>query len=108
MTEYCLVESRDPFESGDVAFTYELAVALAQPGNEVVLFLVQNGVLAARREANPNLAITAAAPSVSVLVDDYSLRERGISQADILDTTVPASLETVVDALARGVKTVWR
>ena len=48
MAKYLLIESRDPFESNDVAFAYGLASDLAKEGNEVTLFLVQNGVLPAR------------------------------------------------------------
>jgi len=45
---YLLIESRDPFESNDVLYYYELSKGLVEAGNEVTLFLVQNGVLAAR------------------------------------------------------------
>ena len=48
MAGYVLIESRDPFESNDVAYCYELATSLAGAGQPVTLFLVQNGVLPAR------------------------------------------------------------
>ena len=48
MTKYLLIESRDPFESNDVGYYYDLAADLARRGDEVTLFLVQNGVLPAR------------------------------------------------------------
>lgn len=107
MTEFCFVESGDPFESADVAFTYALAIDLAERGHEVVLFLVQNGVLAARRDANTNLATTASTPGIEVLVDDFSLRERGIDEAELLDTVTPAQIDHVVDTLARGARVIW-
>ena len=49
MAKYLLIESRDPFDSNDVANFHELATGLIREGNEVTLFLVQNGVLPARR-----------------------------------------------------------
>ena len=49
MAKYLLIESRDPFETNDVGYFYDLAAGLAQKGNTVTLFLVQNGVLPARR-----------------------------------------------------------
>ncbi len=107
MPEYCLIESRDPFDCSDVDFTYELAVNLARQGNKVTLFLVQNGVLPVRRAADTQLAATASTRGVTVLADDFSLKERGVRNGEMLDTVTPAPLETVVDALARGVKTVW-
>ena len=51
MAKYLLIESRDPFDSGDVGEFYELAAGLAQDGNEVTFFLVQNGVLPAARSS---------------------------------------------------------
>ena len=47
MARYLLIESRDPFDSNDTGFCQDLAKQLAG-GNEVTVFLVQNGVLPAR------------------------------------------------------------
>src|SRR2546430_9061984 len=46
--KYLIIESRDPFDSGDVPQLYAVAKSLRADGNDVTLFLVQNGVLAAR------------------------------------------------------------
>jgi sulfur relay (sulfurtransferase) complex TusBCD TusD component (DsrE family) len=51
MTEYLLIESRDPFEANDVGYYFELARGLVEAGNQVTLFLLQNAVLAARPSA---------------------------------------------------------
>ena len=45
MAQYLLIESRDPFESNDVGYYYDLAKGLVEGGNQVTLFLAQNGVL---------------------------------------------------------------
>ena len=50
MAKYLLIESRDPFESNEVANTYQVASGLAGAGDEVTLFLVQN------RAALPRMA----------------------------------------------------
>lgn len=55
MAKYLLIQSRDPFESNDVAYFYELAAGLAREGSDVMLFLVQNGVLAARRSSRSDM-----------------------------------------------------
>jgi hypothetical protein len=44
MTKYLLIQSRDPFESNDAAYSHELAAGVAREGTQVPLFLVQNGV----------------------------------------------------------------
>ena len=58
MAQYLLIESRDPFESNDIGYYYELAKGLVEGGNQVTLFLAQNGVLSARPSAH-----SAASPS---------------------------------------------
>jgi hypothetical protein len=52
MTRYVFIESRDPFESRDTRFVEETAVAVKERGHDVTVFLVQNGVLAARKSAD--------------------------------------------------------
>ena len=51
MTNYLFIETRDPFESADTRFIEQTATALRQRGNEVTVFLLQNGVLASRQKA---------------------------------------------------------
>ena len=48
MANYLLIESRDPFGESGVVQDYTLASDLKKRGNDVTLFLVQNGVLPAR------------------------------------------------------------
>ena len=51
MAKYLFIESRDPFESHDTNFISETATALRQSGNDVTVFLGQNGDLGARKNA---------------------------------------------------------
>ncbi len=107
MAKYRLIESRDPFEANDVANVYDLAEGLAKEGNEVTLFLVQNGVLPARPGSRSSALASIAGTDVQVLADDFSLRERGIA-ADALVTGVTASpIDIVIDQLAEGRKVLW-
>ena len=106
MAEYVLIESRDPFESNDVGYYYDLARGLVESGNQVTLFLAQNGVLAARPASLSALGLSALARSgVTVLADDFSLQERGI--AKLAEGITAASIEVVVDHLAAGHRTLW-
>ncbi len=107
MATYLLIESRDPFESNDVSYYYDLAAGLAKDGHDVTLFLVQNGVLPARKSSKSDGLAKAASAGVRILADEFSLRERGIG-ADRLTKNVEASpLDAVVDALAAGDRTLW-
>ena len=107
MAKYLLIESRDPFENNVVARQYDLAANLVKEGNEVTLFLVQNGVLPARRGSCSSLLSNAARAGVQVLADDFSLRERGISANKLADGVKAAPLSVVIDQLADGRKTLW-
>ena len=105
MAEYLLIESRDPFESNDVVYYYDLARGLVESGNQVTLFLAQNGVLSARPSAHSAALSALARSGVTVLADDFSLQERGI--AKLAEGVNPAPIDVVVDHLAAGHKTIW-
>jgi intracellular sulfur oxidation DsrE/DsrF family protein len=107
MSQYLFIESRDPFESNDVAFTCELAAGLARAGHEVTVLLVQNGVLPARRGARAEDLRALVRSGVKVLADDFSLAERGIPPSRLAAGIEPASIEVVVDNLSAGNKTLW-
>jgi len=107
VSNYLLIESRDPFESNDVAYFYSLARDLAQAGHGVTLFLVQNGVLPARPCVHAEAVALVARAGVEVLADDFALRERGIPADRLAVGVKAASLEVVVDRLAAGHKALW-
>ena len=107
VTSYLLIESRDPFEANGVARDYGLARSLAEAGNDVTLFLVQNGVLPTRAGARSDDLAGVAGSSVEVLADEFSLRERGIAGGSLVSGVSPASLDVVVDGLAAGHKAIW-
>lgn len=107
MNRYLLISSRDPFTCGTTVDLYELALEFKRQGDEVALFLVENGVLAARAGARcPELAL-AVSSGIRVLADRFSLRERAIPEDGLLAGIAPAPLELVLDALAERVRTLW-
>jgi sulfur relay (sulfurtransferase) complex TusBCD TusD component (DsrE family) len=108
MTGYLFIETRDPFESRDTEFVAETAAALKERDNEVTVFLVQNGVLAARRGARDPYLARLAQAGVRVLADDFSLRERGIAGNDLRAGVSQSSVGALVEMLARGeTKAIW-
>ena len=82
-----------------------MAKGLVEGGNQVTLFLVQNGVLPARPSAHSAALSALARSGVTVLADDFSLRERGIAQ--LAEGVAATSIDVVVDDLAAGHKTLW-
>lgn len=108
MTNYVFIESRDPFESRDIRFVTDTAVALKQRGHEVTVFLVQNGVLAARKEARDSQLPHLAEAGVTLLADDFSLRERGIQVAELMPGITEFGIEQLVDVLVQqNTKFIW-
>ena len=107
MSKYLLSESRDPFETTDVSYYYELAQGLVKEGHTVTLFLVQNGVLPARSSTKSDALATLAKAGVEILADDFSLRERGIEAGRLTQGVKAAPLDVVIDHMAEGRKTLW-
>jgi len=108
MAKYVFIESRDPFESRDTQFVAETATALKQRGNDVTVFLVQNGVLAARKNARASHLPQLAQAGIQLLADDFSLRERGIQPTELSPGVQQASIDAIVDALVEeNTKVIW-
>jgi sulfur relay protein TusB/DsrH len=106
MGNYVVIETRDPFEHADV--TYDLATSLAQSGSGVTVFLAQNGVLPVRRTSSMAGTIAELAGQVSLWADDFSLRERGIGQDELVPGVTPASMESLVELVAQAdSKVIW-
>lgn len=107
MSKYLLIESRDPFESNDVRYFYDLATSLARAENRVTLFLIQNGVLAARSGEHTFWFAELTKAGVEVLADGFSLRERGIPNARLTAGVKAADLSLIVDRLGEGRRALW-
>lgn len=107
MASYLLIESRDPFESRGFAQRCGLASALVADGAQVTLFLVENGVLAARAAAHVREIQDLGRLGVAVLADDFALRERGITAAQLAREVQPSPIDALVVELERGAKAIW-
>jgi sulfur transfer complex TusBCD TusB component (DsrH family) len=108
MTRYLFIESRDPFESRDAGFIVDTASALKQRGNDVTIFLVQNGVLAARKNARASHVPQLAEAGVTLLADGFSLRERGIRAEETNREIRESSIDDLVDLLVQeNTKAIW-
>ena len=106
MTRYVFIESRDPFESCDTKFIEETAIAVKERGHDVTVFLVQNGVLAARQSTHRLDRLTQA--GVTLLADDLSLRERGIGNEELAPSVQESEIGTLVDAIVQeNTKAIW-
>jgi len=107
MNKYLLIESRDPFDSHDSCLFHDLARGQAREGNEVTVFLIQNGVLPARKDSIYADRLTELVENgVTVLADDFSLRERAVRR--LTEGVQPSTVDALVTlALTEGTKTLW-
>ena len=105
MPNYLFIESRGP--GARDAFGGALAGALARDGARVALLLVQNGALAARRDARAPLLDELAATGVPVFADEFALRERGIARDRLRPGVEPALIDIVIDRLLDGWHVIW-
>lgn len=109
MSRYILVESRDPFDSRDSEHFYEMARGLKDAGNDVTLFLIQNGVLPTRKEsAHATKLNDLAGAQVAILADAFSLKERAIRDEDLATSVQSSDVDHLVDLLMAGdTKAIW-
>ena len=99
MSKYLIVESRDPFEFPDVRQLNGLAGELQGAGHDVTVYLLQNGVMAARAGAKGD---GLAGGGVTMLADDYSLTERGIGTDGLAAGVAISNMDALVDLLMDG------
>ena len=108
MARYVLVETRDPFESRDVSYFYDLAADLSAKGERVTLFLIQNGALVSRKGTKGNPLDDVLKRNVEVLVDSFSLKERGIQDSDRHPSVKPSDIGNLVDQImGERTKVLW-
>jgi len=108
MSIYLLVETCLTGDSQTVRSFLDLASQLSEDGHQVDLFLLQNGVLIARTNAEPSLAALVAKPEVSVRVDDFSLSSRSLKPAELVPGVRVAGMSELVELLTRpGCKPIW-
>ena len=104
---FLLIESREPF-GGDPTRLYDLANALAEETDDVTVFLVENGVLPARRESTAAGTLSALGSRATVLADTFSLRARAITPDELAPGIRSAEIDDVVDRVVdNGCKTIW-
>ena len=108
MSEYVLIGSQGPLESADGRRLYQLAGRLADHGDDVTVFLVQNGVLPCRPTSASAKELRSLARKVTVVADEFSLRERAMTTHDVVVGVRVGGIDVLVDALMTdGRKALW-
>lgn len=107
MTHYLILESRDPYDSADWVDMQQIIMDLRKAGHNVTLFLLQNGVLPARRgtsfeEYFAKLEVL----GVNTFADFFALKERGIQNLSI--HVEKSNLDHLIQlCFASDTKSIW-
>ena len=106
-TSYVLIETRDPFESAEVEGMLDLAGRLSHT-SDVSVYLVENGVQSLRAASSAAPAITSLSERVTILADEFSLRQRAIGVGDLVAGVAPVSIDRLVELIStNGCKAMW-
>lgn len=107
MARYLIVDSRDLTEYTSGQYLRKISQQLREDGNEVTLFLVENGVIAARKGAEVGKELTELTRrGTKVMVEDISCRSRGITQ--LADGVSQSNMDHLADLIAEGSdKVLW-
>jgi sulfur relay protein TusB/DsrH len=108
VANYLLIESKSPLDGGSHSF--ELAKQLRQLQHNVTVYLIQDAVFAARKRfaAGENLIAEAKAQNLTLLADEISLRQRGITKERLSEAVRVSNTDELVDLLMeKSDKTIW-
>lgn len=107
MAKYLIVNSRDLQEYTSGEYIQNLAGKLQQKGNEITLFLIENGVLSARKGNEVGKNLTALTKQgTKVMAEDVACRARGITEMG--EGITQANIDQLADLVIEGsTKIIW-
>ncbi len=108
MAQYLLVESKGALDG--VQYSFDLAQQLRDLKHTVTIYLVQDAVFAARKsfEAGKSLIKEAKAKNLTLLADEVSLRQRGLTKDRLSDSVRVSNMKELVDLLMeKSDKVIW-
>jgi hypothetical protein len=107
-SSYLVVVSRDPADDApETRRVFDLVLGLAKSGADIVVWLVHNGVFAARDALAERVLAPLVKVGVRVITDDFSIRERGIPSARLSPHTTAVPIDDIVGEIAAGRKPLW-
>jgi predicted peroxiredoxin len=88
MTNLLLVLSKDPYTTEIPNLVLDIGLKAKNKGNDVSLYLVEDGVTAARNGEFGNRLIDAKEKGIKILADDKAIQSRGIISSLIPDVEI--------------------
>ena len=108
MAQYLLIESKSPLEGGE--YSFDLAKQLRPLQHNVTIYLIQDAAFAARKrfQAGEKLLAEAKAHNLTLLADEVSLRQRGITRERLSEAVRVSNPSELTDLLMeKSDKAIW-
>ena len=108
MSRYVLIETKGPLDGGDWAF--ELGKQLRELRHDVTVYLLQDGVFAARRSFKTGEALIQGAEKsgFTVVADSVSCRQRGLIGDRVAKGVSAGDMDALLDlVMERSDKAIW-
>jgi len=107
MSDFFIIQSREPFTDNRTKSDYELVHHLVAAGNNVTMMLVQNGVLPVRRGSITKEFDALCYQHINILVDQFSLRQREIEVSELKAGILVSDIDAAIKAMIAGHKVIW-
>src|SRR5688572_21739848 len=107
MADYFFIQSMDSIANSKTDEQFRLMKELAEGDNKVQVLLVQDAVFMAKSGARCSGLDVLVSKGINVLVDDFSLAQRGIAIEDVRPKLQSAGISCVADALLAQQKVIW-
>jgi len=107
MSRYFFIQSSDPLTDRSTDNQFSLIAQLAHKGNDVSLFLVQNGVAPAAIQMEYPAFDSLLDKGVKIYADTFSLQQREIDTSQLKKNIEGAELNLIIQAMLNGEKVIW-
>ncbi len=107
MSRYLIVDSRDLQEYASGSYILNLTNNLKKKKHDVTLFLIENGVVGARKGSKTAPKLTELSKGgAKVLAEDVSCKARGVTT--LTDGVASATMDQLADLIVEGSdKVIW-
>lgn len=107
MTKLLMILSKDPYTTETPDLVLDIGLNAKEKGNDVALYLVEDGVTAARRSEFGDKLAAVQEKGIKIFADDSAVLSRGISEKMIGGVEVK-EISTLLDLIMDDYdRTVW-
>ncbi|ACE84594.1 DsrE family protein [Cellvibrio japonicus] len=107
MQRYFFVTTQDPFTNSSANDYFIHITKLSQQGNGVSVFLVQNGITPAIKNAHLPCFDELLASAITIYADIFSLQQRGIKATELKQNIQSTDLHAIIHARLNGDDVIW-